>query len=440
MASSSTNSSIRKKKKSYKYDVFLSFRGKDTRNNFVGHQYHALQQKGIETYKDDEKIKKGKTVNDELAKIMKCQKGQTGRFSIFYDMEPTDIRKDSGAFNYAFANMKRNRLLGLRKEKRVLWQGYPFWSLLKTFQANNLVRLDMYSSDIVHLWEDGEGKVLYKLGFLKLNSLKLKTLDIRLAPNIEKLSIFACYDLLEVQMPAESLKLISLNVCYSKLKTLHLGITPNLEELSLEGCNDLVELYMPTECPKLISLHLIGSKLSILHLAITLNLKTLNLEDCKDLVELYISDSLKLKSLNLVSHSKLRILHLGITPNLEMLSLEKCCNLVELHMPFGCPNLRSMDLCQTMLRTLDIGLTPNLERLYLTDCSYLVETFPEEIGRLECLKELDITCTYISHLPQSIFQLKGLRIVGDRWLLDSFGLTPKTHRTTDGNGETFCYI
>ncbi|GJX69851.1 Toll/interleukin-1 receptor domain-containing protein [Tanacetum coccineum] len=191
----------------------------------------------------------------------------------------------------------------------------------------------------------------------------------------------------EVQMPAENLKLISLNVCYSKLKTFHLGITPKLEELSLEGCNDLVELHMPTGCPKLISLDLIGSKLSILYLAITPNLKTLNLEDCKDLVELYIPASLKLKSLNLVSHSKLRILHLGITPNLEMLSLEQCCNLVELHMPFGCLNLRSMDLCQTILRTLDIGRTPNLDRLYLTDCSYLVETFPEEIGRPSVLSQ-----------------------------------------------------
>ncbi|GJX36168.1 Toll/interleukin-1 receptor domain-containing protein [Tanacetum coccineum] len=52
--------------KSFKYDVFLSFRGDDTRKNFVDHLYHALEQKGIETYKDDEKIRKGKTISDEL--------------------------------------------------------------------------------------------------------------------------------------------------------------------------------------------------------------------------------------------------------------------------------------------------------------------------------------------------------------------------------------
>ncbi|PWA46541.1 toll/interleukin-1 receptor (TIR) domain-containing protein [Artemisia annua] len=55
-----------KKDSSFKYDVFLSFRGEDTRKNFVDHLYKALKQKGIETYKDDEKIRKGKTISDEL--------------------------------------------------------------------------------------------------------------------------------------------------------------------------------------------------------------------------------------------------------------------------------------------------------------------------------------------------------------------------------------
>ncbi|GKC62983.1 Toll/interleukin-1 receptor domain-containing protein [Tanacetum coccineum] len=56
--------------KSFKYDVFLSFRGKDTRKNFVDHLYFALTQKGIETYKDDEKIKQGKMISDELIKAI----------------------------------------------------------------------------------------------------------------------------------------------------------------------------------------------------------------------------------------------------------------------------------------------------------------------------------------------------------------------------------
>lgn len=39
------------------------------------------------------------------------------------------------------------------------WDKYPFGSLPKTFQANNLVALEMYGSKMVQLWEGGERKV-----------------------------------------------------------------------------------------------------------------------------------------------------------------------------------------------------------------------------------------------------------------------------------------
>ncbi|GKB04332.1 Toll/interleukin-1 receptor domain-containing protein, partial [Tanacetum coccineum] len=54
--------------KSFKYDVFLSFRGEDTRHSFVSHLYKALEQNGIQTYKDDEKIEKGETIDTHLIK------------------------------------------------------------------------------------------------------------------------------------------------------------------------------------------------------------------------------------------------------------------------------------------------------------------------------------------------------------------------------------
>ncbi|GKB54631.1 Toll/interleukin-1 receptor domain-containing protein [Tanacetum coccineum] len=129
MVSTSTSSM----QKRFKYDVFLSFRGEDTRKNFVDHLYHALKDKGIYTYKDDEKIKKGKRISDdllksiedakfyiivfsknysssswcldELVKIMECQKmnGHTA-YPVFYDVEPTEVRKQSRAVGEAFAN------------------------------------------------------------------------------------------------------------------------------------------------------------------------------------------------------------------------------------------------------------------------------------------------------------------------------------------------
>ncbi|KAJ9552420.1 hypothetical protein OSB04_016465 [Centaurea solstitialis] len=130
MASSST-SSIHKS--SFRYDVFLSFRGEDTRTNFVDHLYHALKQENIETYKDDKNLERGKKISkeliqaiedsrfhvivfsknyassswclDELVKIIECQKTKTGQtvYPIFYDVEPTQVRKQSGEFGKAFS-------------------------------------------------------------------------------------------------------------------------------------------------------------------------------------------------------------------------------------------------------------------------------------------------------------------------------------------------
>ncbi|XP_035832724.1 disease resistance protein RPV1 [Helianthus annuus] len=124
--------------KSFKYDVFLSFRGEDTRKTFVDHLYHALVNKGIITYKDDEKIEKGERINeqlmrsiedsrfyiivfsknyaasswclDELAKIMECQKmTEHTAYPIFYDVEPTEIRNQSGSVWEAFEQSTRKR-------------------------------------------------------------------------------------------------------------------------------------------------------------------------------------------------------------------------------------------------------------------------------------------------------------------------------------------
>ncbi|KAJ0751761.1 putative TIR domain, P-loop containing nucleoside triphosphate hydrolase [Helianthus annuus] len=138
MASTSASSV----QKSFKYDVFLSFRGEDTRKTFVDHLYHALNQRGIITYKDDEKIEKGKRINDqlmraiedsriyiivfsknyassswcldELEKIMECHK-TTGRtaYPIFFNVEPTEVRHQSGAVKEAFAKHEKKEAAGI---------------------------------------------------------------------------------------------------------------------------------------------------------------------------------------------------------------------------------------------------------------------------------------------------------------------------------------
>ncbi|KAF5815048.1 putative TIR domain, P-loop containing nucleoside triphosphate hydrolase [Helianthus annuus] len=161
MASTSASSI----QKSFKYDVFLSFRGEDTRKNFVDHLYHALTQKGISTYRDDEEIKKGEKISDELirsikdskfyiivfsknyassswcldelVKIMECQKtNEHTAFPVFYDVEPTEVRKQSGPVEKAFEKHKEEE--SAEKWKKALREAADLagWELKNIFDGH----------------------------------------------------------------------------------------------------------------------------------------------------------------------------------------------------------------------------------------------------------------------------------------------------------------
>ena len=120
----------------WKYDVFLIFSSKDTRNNFTDHLYVALKQKGIFTFRDEEKLETGKSISpelmkaieesrfaivilsrnyasstwylDELVKIIGCMKEMKMTAPpIFYDVDPSTIRKQVGTFAQAFAKHEK---------------------------------------------------------------------------------------------------------------------------------------------------------------------------------------------------------------------------------------------------------------------------------------------------------------------------------------------
>nr|KAJ0191973.1 hypothetical protein LSAT_V11C800409120 [Lactuca sativa] len=133
----------------FSYHVFLSFRGEDTRNSFVGHLYSALEQKGIHTYKDNETLPRGESIGpalmkaieesqiavivfsenyadsswclDELVHIMKC-KGKRGQIilPIFYGVKPSELRKQKRKYGEAFAKHE------LKNKKKVKSWGQSF--------------------------------------------------------------------------------------------------------------------------------------------------------------------------------------------------------------------------------------------------------------------------------------------------------------------------
>ena len=75
MASDSSSSRLR-----CLYDVFLSFRGKDTHNNFTDHLYTKLIQRGITTFRDDQFSRRDE-IRPELLKAIEKSKSSIVVFS-----------------------------------------------------------------------------------------------------------------------------------------------------------------------------------------------------------------------------------------------------------------------------------------------------------------------------------------------------------------------
>lgn len=53
------------------YDVFLNFRVKDIRNNFVGHLWKALDQAGVRTFMDRKELRKGEGISPSIMRAIK---------------------------------------------------------------------------------------------------------------------------------------------------------------------------------------------------------------------------------------------------------------------------------------------------------------------------------------------------------------------------------
>ncbi|KAM5574111.1 hypothetical protein ABKV19_013560, partial [Rosa sericea] len=132
MSTQRTSPSLPPSTPQWKYDIFLSFRGDDTRKAFTDHLYTALEHQGIITFRDDPELQKGEAISpaliaaieesrfalivlsqnyasstwclDELVRILECMKARKAVLPIFYDVDPSVVRKQTGSFREAFAN------------------------------------------------------------------------------------------------------------------------------------------------------------------------------------------------------------------------------------------------------------------------------------------------------------------------------------------------
>ncbi|XP_056162454.1 disease resistance protein L6-like [Syzygium oleosum] len=130
------------------YEVFLSFRGRDTRKGFTDHLYNGLINAGIDAFKDEKELREGRKIGpdlfaaiknskilipiisvnygtsswclNELVQIMEC-KNNTRQIvlPIFYKVEPSHVGHQIGSFGDAFHKRER-RLQGRRFDPMIL--------------------------------------------------------------------------------------------------------------------------------------------------------------------------------------------------------------------------------------------------------------------------------------------------------------------------------
>ncbi|KAK4263669.1 hypothetical protein QN277_029053 [Acacia crassicarpa] len=120
------------------YDVFINFRGEDTYHGFVGNVYKVLKDTGVRTFLDDEELRGGDKITPELLKAIENSRMAITVFSknyasstfclkellkihdecingkgrlvlpIFYDVEPTEVRRQKGCYEQALSEHRNN--------------------------------------------------------------------------------------------------------------------------------------------------------------------------------------------------------------------------------------------------------------------------------------------------------------------------------------------
>ncbi|KAB2634148.1 TMV resistance protein N-like [Pyrus ussuriensis x Pyrus communis] len=132
---------------SWTYDVFLSFRGEDTRFTFTDHLYEALNRNGIDTF-IDRHLKRGEEISpaflkaieesrvsvivisenyassrwclDELVHILECRRSrQQIVWPVFYKVDPSHVRNQTSRFADAFTG---HECKYKDEEKILLWR------------------------------------------------------------------------------------------------------------------------------------------------------------------------------------------------------------------------------------------------------------------------------------------------------------------------------
>ncbi|RXH87763.1 hypothetical protein DVH24_034663, partial [Malus domestica] len=438
-----------------KYDVFISFRGEDTRLTFTSHLHAALLRKKIETYIDN-RLKKGDEIGpalreaieksrlsviifsknyasstwclNELVHILECKKiyGQMV-VSIFYDISPSDVRKQKGSYADAFAELE-NRFKD-RMDKVIGWKAALGTEKVQAIFFNGEQILDradfkrMYNMRLLGVGSWGWGGKILNSKTLLLLPNSLRYLFWCIYPLKSLPPEFSLENLVELHMPfsrvtklwdggQNPINLKVLNVyCSVHLTALpNLSGSPNIERINLERCDMLVEI--PSDIKDL-------DKLTYLNLSWCKRLKYLpEMPDNLEFLGLRFSGIKELPS-SVWSHEKISSLDIRQCDELKELPSNTCklnvsdfslrgCRSFEKfwELPRGIGNL---DLSSTAIKLLPTSSMECLTTLTLNGCKNLA-SLPWRIWKLKSLEVFNLrNCSELKVVPSSIYKLKNLK-------------------------------
>ncbi|RYR69748.1 hypothetical protein Ahy_A03g016296 isoform C [Arachis hypogaea] len=394
------------------YDIFLSFRGEDTRHGFTGHLYDALCRNGINTFIDDENLRTGETIRpqllqsieaskisiivfstnyaastwclDELVKILQCHRERNQLvFPVFYKVEPSDVRHQRNTYKEA---MDAHEIrFGCHTQKVKEWKE----ALAETSNMKGF-----------HLKQGYEFKFIQEIVSKALTHIPPRQLL------IEDRMIGLQTRVVEENKKIEGIKLVQCeeddwtDTAFVKMKQLRILILRNTnlscgtihlpKQLRLLDWRGYPSNSIPSDLKEIVAF-------SLRHSPLTLekpfqnfgHLTYMNFSHCESITHFpNVSEAQCLRKLilngciNLVRFDE----SVGFLPNLTYLRASKCIKLTKF-------------LSRICL--------PSLEHLSFNWCRRL-GLFPDIVGKMDKPLKICLKATAIQELPDSFVDLVGL--------------------------------
>ncbi|XP_039169748.1 disease resistance protein RPV1-like [Eucalyptus grandis] len=442
--------------KVHDYEVFLSFRGKDTHKGFTDHLYASLVNAGIHVFRDDNELHVGEVIGSELlrsttnskisipiisenyafSKWCLCELAQILKYRrsggqivlpVFYKVKPSHLRHLTGRLGDAINAHKKDSDDTVVKE----WE-----EALK--EVSNLKGWESEKID------NGHEGALVKSVVTKVMS-ELKTLFLLNVPeqlvgiddHVEQIMssidgefndtrIIGIYGMGGIENQKEPEKrsrlwnheevvdVLDNNKGSSKIEALRLGKYDRQKSYRAEQFKELTNLRF---------LHVNGANFTGDFQNLLPQLRWFHWEGCRLDFKIANLHPKKLVMLNLSGSGISE--EWGGWDSLKMATKLRVLNL---------------SYCQSLRRTPELSTFENLENLILEHCEYLKEIHPS-IGDIKTLVSLDVRkCYRLKGLPAGVGRMKELRelLLDHAWLIQDIPISRGCLMKLETLSASFC--